>query len=61
MALGIIFLVITIFAIAGCINQFKKRNFFGSGYALLTLLVFGWFGVMSVYAAIWGGGAVSGT
>lgn len=61
MALGVIFLVITLFAIWGCIRQLRQKNLFGSGYAFLCFLAFGWFGVMSVYAAIWGGGAVSGT
>lgn len=60
MALGFIFLVISIFAIVGCIRQFKQKNYFGSGYALLTLLLFGWFSIMSIYADIWGTGAVSG-
>lgn len=60
MAVGIIFLVVALFALVGCIRQIKIRNFFGGGYAFLTLAVFGWFSIMTLYAAIWGGGAVSG-
>ncbi|HET7628462.1 MAG TPA: DUF2759 domain-containing protein [Bacillales bacterium] len=60
MALGFIFLVITIFALFGTVREFKRRNLFGGGYALLSFLVFGWFSVMSIYASIWGNGAVSG-
>lgn len=60
MVTGIIFLVIALFAVAGCIRSLKSRNFFGGGYAFITLAVFGWFSVMTIYAAVWGGGAVSG-
>ncbi|HEX6923660.1 MAG TPA: DUF2759 family protein [Bacillales bacterium] len=60
MALAFIFLVITIFAIVGAIRGFKNRNFFGGGFAVVTLLFFGWFSVMSLYAVFFGGGAVSG-
>ncbi|HEX7063466.1 MAG TPA: DUF2759 family protein [Bacillales bacterium] len=60
MALAFIFLVITIFAIIGAFRGFKARNFFGGGFAVLTVLFFGWFSIMSLYAVFWGGGAVSG-
>lgn len=60
MVTGIIFLAIALLAVAGCIRCIKKRNFFGGGYAFITLAVFGWFSVMTIYAAGWGGGAVSG-
>jgi hypothetical protein len=60
MTTGFIFLVIALFAVAGCIREFKRRNMFGGIYSLLVLACFGWFSVMTIYAAIWGSGAVSG-
>jgi hypothetical protein len=60
MALGFIFLVITIFSVVGTIREFKRRNLFGGGYALLSFLVFGWFSVKIIYAANFGYRAVSG-
>lgn len=56
---GIIFFVITLFALAGLFRSIKRGNLFGGGYSFIVLAVFGWFSVMTIYAAVWGGGAVS--
>lgn len=60
MAFGFICLVITLFALAGVIRELRKRNFFASGYAFISMLVFGWFSIMTLYAAFFGSGAMSG-
>ncbi|WP_257345832.1 DUF2759 domain-containing protein [Pseudalkalibacillus decolorationis] len=60
MGLAIIFGLVTLFALAGCIREVKKKNMFSFGFAFLTLAVFGWFTVMTVIDTLgtggWGGG-----
>jgi hypothetical protein len=49
MGLVIIFLFVTLFAAAGFVRELKNRNIMGSGFAFLTVAVFGWFSVMTIY------------
>ncbi|WP_026689277.1 DUF2759 domain-containing protein [Alteribacter aurantiacus] len=56
MAFGIICLLVTIFSALGLYREFKKKNFFAVGFAALTVAVFGWFSVMTIFAYITRGG-----
>ncbi|GEL06936.1 DUF2759 domain-containing protein [Salisediminibacterium halotolerans] len=56
MALGVIFLLITILAFIGAVREFKKKNFFAVGFAGITVAVFGWFSVRTIVAFIMYGG-----
>ncbi|MDG5788734.1 DUF2759 domain-containing protein [Evansella sp. AB-P1] len=60
MELGIITLLITILAVIGLFREFKRKNFFAVGYAAITIAVFGWFSVMTLYSVFFtsGGGTV---
>lgn len=60
MGLAIIFLFVTIFAIAGFIREMKNRNVLGIGFSFLTLAVFGWFTVMTMYSSVFGSGGGGG-
>ncbi|MBM7646360.1 putative membrane protein [Scopulibacillus daqui] len=61
MAVGIIFLLIAILCLIGAIRAFKSRNFFGAGYAVITLAVFGWFSIMTIIDVLNGGGVQVGS
>ena len=56
MILGMIFLFVTIFALVGGYRELKNKNFFGAGFATLTVGVFGWFSVRTIIAFIMYGG-----
>lgn len=60
MAIGIMFLLVTILCLFGAISQFKKRNFLGVGYAIVSLAFFGWFSVMTIIDVLGGGGVQVG-
>ncbi|MDQ0254424.1 putative membrane protein [Evansella vedderi] len=52
MELGIITLLISILATIGLFRELKRKNFFAVGYATITVLVFGWFSIMTLYSII---------
>ncbi|MFA9559391.1 DUF2759 domain-containing protein [Evansella sp. AB-rgal1] len=52
MELAIIFLLITILSAIGLVRELKRKNFFAVGYAALTIAVFGWFSIMTLYSII---------
>ncbi|WLD92057.1 DUF2759 domain-containing protein [Alkalihalobacillus sp. AL-G] len=60
MGLAIIFGLVTLFALAACVRELKKKHVFSLGFAFLTFAVFGWFTVMTVLDTLstggWGGG-----
>lgn len=56
MVTGILFTLVAILCLWGAITQAKQRNFFGVGYSIVSLAVFGWFGVMTTWDALGGGG-----
>ncbi|MCD8508742.1 MAG: DUF2759 domain-containing protein [Bacillus sp. (in: Bacteria)] len=60
MELGIITLLITILSAIGLFKSLKTKNFFAVGYATITVLVFGWFSIMTLYSIIFtsGGGQI---
>jgi hypothetical protein len=58
MALAIIFGLVTIFAVLGFFRSLKEKNLFASGFAFLTLAVFGFFTVMTIIDTLKGGGFV---
>lgn len=60
MGMGIISVFIAVFAIVGAVRQLKIKNLIGGGFGFVTFVVFGWFSVMTIYAAVWGSGATSG-
>ncbi|MBU9724204.1 MULTISPECIES: DUF2759 domain-containing protein [Bacillaceae] len=52
MVLGIITLLISILAAVGLFRELKKKNFFAVGFAFITVAVFGWFSVMTIWKII---------
>ncbi|TMW74119.1 DUF2759 domain-containing protein [Alteribacter natronophilus] len=59
MTFATICLLITIFSLWGLFREFKKKNFFAVGFAAVTVAVFGWFSVMSLFAYITRGGGAA--
>ncbi|WP_085523368.1 DUF2759 domain-containing protein [Tuberibacillus sp. Marseille-P3662] len=53
---GFLFIIIALICLWGMLRAIKERNLFGGGYAFVTLLVCGWFGVMTVWDVLQGGG-----
>ncbi|SFL67817.1 DUF2759 domain-containing protein [Salibacterium qingdaonense] len=49
MAFGITMLVVAILCGVATIREIKRRNFLGFGFAGLSLLVFGWFSIMTIF------------
>ncbi|QKS70923.1 DUF2759 family protein [Paenalkalicoccus suaedae] len=56
MVLGLITLAITILSLLGLIVSVKTKNFFAAGFAFVTVAVFGWFSVRTLFAIIFTGG-----
>lgn len=56
MVFGIITLLIAIFSLLGLISQLKVKNFFGVGFAAVSLAIFGWFSVRTLFSIIFMGG-----
>ncbi|TVP82722.1 MAG: DUF2759 family protein [Alkalicoccus sp.] len=56
MFLGLITLGVTILSVFGLITEAKRRNFFGAGFALVSVAVFGWFSLRTLFAVIFTGG-----
>ncbi|TSB44718.1 DUF2759 family protein [Alkalicoccobacillus porphyridii] len=52
MFLSIVFLIITILAVIGGIREFKRMNLFAVGFSFVTVLVFGFFSVMTLFRLI---------
>lgn len=50
--LAIVFLIITILAVIGGIREMKRMNLFAVGFSFVTVLVFGFFSVMTLYSLI---------
>lgn len=57
MALAIIFMLITLLALVAIFRELRKKNMLGFVFALITLVVFGWFSVMTFIDVFKGGGA----
>lgn len=55
--LAINMILVAIFCAFGLIRELKRQNFFAVGFAGISLAVFGWFGVMTLYSVISGGHA----
>ena len=55
MIFGIITLLVAIFAAIGLFQQLKTKNFFAVGFAALTVAVFGWFAVRTLFSIIFTG------
>ncbi|MBM7097326.1 MULTISPECIES: DUF2759 domain-containing protein [Alteribacter] len=60
MAFGIICLLVAILSALGLFRELKNKNFFAVGFAAVTVAVFGWFSVMTIFSYIvrGGGGAM---
>ncbi|QHS22754.1 DUF2759 domain-containing protein [Virgibacillus sp. MSP4-1] len=52
MVLGIMLLVVTIICAIAVIRGLKERNLFAAGFAGISVLVFGWFSVMTIYSEL---------
>ncbi|PYZ99205.1 DUF2759 domain-containing protein [Alteribacter lacisalsi] len=59
MTFAVICLLITVFSLWGLFRELKTKNFFAVGFAAVTVLVFGWFSVMSLFAYITRGGGAA--
>ncbi|RSL30949.1 DUF2759 domain-containing protein [Salibacterium salarium] len=51
MALGITLLFVAILCGMATIREIKRRNFFAVGFAGISLLVFGWFSIMTIFVS----------
>lgn len=61
MVFGIITLLVTILSFMGGYVELKRKNFFGVGFATVSVLVFGWFSIRTLVAFIlYGGGGSIG-
>ncbi|MFC4738107.1 DUF2759 domain-containing protein [Bacillus daqingensis] len=56
MFLGLITLGVTILSLLGMIKEMKRKNVFGAGFAFVSVAVFGWFSVRTLFAVIFTGG-----
>ncbi|SER68311.1 DUF2759 domain-containing protein [Salipaludibacillus aurantiacus] len=56
MILGIITLLVTILSLLGGYVELKRKNFFGVGFAAISVAVFGWFSIRTLLAVIFFGG-----
>lgn len=56
MGLVIIFTLVSIFSAIGTLRSMKNKNILATGFAGATLLVFGWFTVMTFIAILNGHG-----
>ncbi|CAM3799828.1 DUF2759 domain-containing protein [Alkalicoccus chagannorensis] len=61
MFLGLITLGVTILSLFGLIKEAKRKNFFGAGFAFVSVAVFGWFSIRTIIGVIFtdGGGVVA--
>ncbi len=57
MALAIIFLLITLLALVAIFRELRKKNMLGFVFAIITVVVFGWFSIMTFIDVFKGGGA----
>lgn len=57
MALAIIFMLVTLLALVSIFRQLRKKQMLGFVFALLAVVVFGWFSVMTFIDVFNGGGA----
>ncbi|WP_100373460.1 DUF2759 domain-containing protein [Bacillus sp. FJAT-45037] len=56
MFLAITFLLVAILSAFGMVGEMRRKNFFGVGFAAISLAVFGWFAVMTIFSIIAGAG-----
>ncbi|MFA8437657.1 DUF2759 domain-containing protein [Pueribacillus sp. YX66] len=59
MALAIIFMLIALLGLVAIFRELRKKNMLGLVFALLAVVVFGWFSVMTFIDVFQGGGAPS--
>ncbi|WP_078552889.1 DUF2759 domain-containing protein [Bacillus alkalicellulosilyticus] len=52
MFLAINLLLVAIFSAFGLVRELKNKNFFAVGFAGLSLAVFGWFSVMTIFSIL---------
>ncbi|MRG86585.1 DUF2759 domain-containing protein [Salinibacillus xinjiangensis] len=52
MVLGIMLLVVTILCAIAVFRELKSRNIFAVGFAGISVLVFGWFSVMTIVSEL---------
>ncbi|WP_096201228.1 DUF2759 domain-containing protein [Bacillus sp. FJAT-45350] len=57
MFMAINMILVAIFCAFGLLKSLKTKNFFAVGFAGLSLAVFGWFGVMTLFDVITTGSA----
>lgn len=49
MAIGIMFLVATILCAIAVVREMKRRNLFAAGFAGVSVIVFGFFSIMTIF------------
>ncbi|WP_059103255.1 DUF2759 family protein [Shouchella shacheensis] len=52
MFLAILFLLVAIFSAVGAYTSFKGKNFFAVGFSLISVAVFGFFSIATLYSLI---------
>ncbi|WP_416149380.1 DUF2759 family protein [Salipaludibacillus sp. HK11] len=52
MVLGIITLLIAILSLFGGLVEFKRKNFFGVGFAAVSVGLFGWFSISTLVSIL---------
>ncbi|WP_209123056.1 DUF2759 domain-containing protein [Alkalihalobacillus sp. BA299] len=55
MFIAINMILVAIFCAWGLIREVRNKNFFAVGFAGISLAVFGWFGVMTLFSGGPGG------
>lgn len=60
MVTGVLFLIISLLCLAAIFREAKRRNAFGTVYALIAFAVLGWFSVMTIVNVLNGGGVPVG-
>ncbi|PYZ94315.1 DUF2759 domain-containing protein [Salipaludibacillus keqinensis] len=56
MVFGIITLLVAILSLLGGLVELKRKNFFGVGFAAISVLLFGWFSIRTLISIIFMGG-----
>ncbi|SDI32232.1 DUF2759 domain-containing protein [Natribacillus halophilus] len=51
MAMGSISTAVAILAVVAFFRELKRRNFLGVGFSALSVLVFGFFGIMTLFVS----------
>ncbi|AXF54764.1 DUF2759 domain-containing protein [Salicibibacter kimchii] len=51
MALGSITTTVAILSVFAFVRELKRRNFLGVGFSVISILIFGFFGIMTLFVS----------